>query len=241
MTDRRKLLAGARAWNPAMGGPTAWYYAAGQYVSLNGANVANWQDRLAAGNDITQGTALLQPGWEASGGWSASKPSIRSEAEPLTSPSGGLAPIETVFSGTNRPFTVLITCQALLFTGNIWCTWTNTNGDVYQRLMVNDSQFLSMSRTDSVTTRTATATISPIGTGHVRLAYTFDGVFAGAYVNTIRVINGDQLDVGATTFHRFTVGNARDVRFTEVVVYPRAFSAAEVALYYAYSLAEWGA
>ena len=241
MTDRRKLLAGARAWNPAMAGPTAWYYASGHYVSLNGANVVNWADRTLGGNDIIQSTALLQPLWEANGGWSASEPSIRSESERLVSPSGGLAPIETVFSGTNRPFTALITCQVLQFPGDsVLCMWSNTNGDVRQRCIVTSSQFIGITRTDSVTTRTATATISSIGTGHIRVAYTFDGVFAGAYLNTIRVINGDQLDVGATTFHNFTVGDARDVRMTEVVIYPRAFSAAEVALYYAYSLAEWG-
>lgn len=239
MTDRRKLLLGEQVWSPIAAGPTAWYYAAGQFVTLSGTGVVVWADRLGAGSDIIQGAPGSRPTWEASGGWSASKPSIRSTAQPLQSTGG---PIETVFSGTNRPFTVVATCQIISYVGpNLICDWTNAPGSAKQECNVTASQFMNAERVaDAADSKSMTATSPAIGTGHVRLAYAFDGVTMSMYVGTTRTLV-DQLDTTVATFGQFAIGTGRDIRYTEVIVYPHAFSAAEVAQYNTYSMNEWGA
>lgn len=234
-------MLGGIPWSPQASGPVAWYYAAGQYVSLNGAVVVNWNDRLANGGDIIQVAPGFQPTWEPAGGWSASKASIFSASDTLNSPSGGLAPIESLFSGTSRPFSVLATCQIVLTGTQNICKWTGAGG-VNQSCIITNSNFLSISRSDGVITETITDTTTPVGTDHIRVAYTFNGLTGAAYLGALRVLSGTVgLNVGPTTYTQFTLGDVRELRYTELIAIPRALSAAEVALYYAYSLNEWGA
>lgn len=242
--DRRLMLGGV-PWSPQTAGAVAWYYAAGQYVDLSGSVVNNWNDKLANGNDIIQVAPGFQPTWESVNGWSANRSSIRAVSQPLSSPSGGLAPIESVFSGLDKPFSVLLTCQDLvLSSSSTVAKWTGS-GSVAQSCIINNSNFLSITRSDGVNSSAITATVSAMGSGHTRLAFTFDGATGAAYLGTARAVSGTigggPSDPGSMSFTSFTLGDVRDLRYTEVIVLPRALSAAEIALYYAYSLNEWGA
>jgi len=237
--DRRRVLGGT-PWSPEIARPIAWYYAAGQYVSLNGAGVVNWNDKLAGGNDVIQATSIFQPTWESVNGWSSTESSIRAISQPLNSAGSGAAPIEAAFSGTGKPFSVLVTCQVLLAGTQNVCKWTGSGG-VLQSCTINGSGFLGMTRSDGVTTETATATVSPVGSGHLRLAFTFDGSTGSGYVEGLRAFNTILANPGTMALTQFTLGDVRDLRYTEVIAIPRGLSAAEVALYNAYSLNEWGA
>jgi hypothetical protein len=129
------------------------------------------------------------------------------------------------------------------YTGTeVICKWDDPVAPAEQECSVTSSQFMNIERVDNASsTKSGTSTTPPLGLGHVRLAYTFNGILANTYVNNIRAIGPVQLDTGAATFARFNIGPGRDIRYTELVVYPRAFAAAEVAAYYSYSLNEWGA
>jgi hypothetical protein len=237
----RRLAIGGSAWSPLQAGPTAWYYASGQYVTLSGANVSAWADRLANGNDIIQGVPGFQPTWESVNSWGANRSSIRAVSQPLNEPSG-VAPVVANYSGNARPFTALVTCQDLfLSSSSTVCKWTGAGG-VLQSCIINGSNFLSMTRSDGADTNTITATANAIGSGHIRLAFTFDGQTGIAYLGTLPVVSGSihSAPIGSLAFTSFTLGDVRDLRYVETVIYPRALAAEEVAAYNAYSLNEWG-
>jgi hypothetical protein len=241
MMDRRLLL--DASWSPANAGPAAWYYAAGQFVSLNALGVVAWHDRLANGGDLIQVNVIDQPQWEATGGWSSSKPSLLFAAKSLNSPSGGLAPIEAMFTGLNRPFTVLATCQVTSFADiTTIASWSVASQVADQRCQVTTAQLLSSFReSDSSSTASLTSTAPPIGSGHVRLAYTFGGTTMSLYLGATLVGSDPNFDVGTCTFDKFSLGSSTSaVRFTEVVVYPRALLPREIELYSEYSRNEWG-
>ena len=63
-------------WSPfAVGQPIAILDAA-QGITLNGSNAAGWADQSGNGNDVLQGTAADQPGWNATDGNLNGQPSV---------------------------------------------------------------------------------------------------------------------------------------------------------------------
>ncbi len=245
--DRRAVIAGSGSgWSPQSATPIAWFYAATPYVTLNGASVSGWLDRSGNGNNLDQSSAPSQPTWESSGGWSSSKSSIKFLAQSLNSVSG---PLLTVFSGNSKPFTVLATVQVLAFADPATVvSWDDTLITARQNCTVTASQFISAKREDDIgSSHTVTASILPVGTGHVRLAYVFSPSQFDLYVNGAVAISDGGFIVNTCTFTRFRLGDGPEVgpdsingRIAEVVIYPRALAASEVAAYYSYSLNEWG-
>jgi len=102
---------------------------------------------------------------------------------------------------------------------------------------------MSSTRTDSGSSNTVTASANLVGSGHVRLAYSFGGDLMTMHLNTLQVASSSIVGGGGASvaWTSFTIASVRDMRITELIAVPRALSAAEVALYYAYSLNEWGA
>ncbi len=238
--DRRTALL-ASQWSPLQARPAAWYYAAGQFVSLDALTVIVWADRTSQGNDLIQGTSILRPSWEATAGWSADKPSIRASTQWMETAPG--SPIASMFSGANVAFTVLATVEVITAaSAGTVAAWASTDQQNREQCNVTSSRFMQVLRADSDTTLTTTATASPTS-GHARLAFTFDGTTGRAYLGNLLVASGTiaGAPVEPLTFDFFTIGaSGMDVRYTEVVAYPRALAPEEVRLYSAYSLNEWG-
>lgn len=226
-------------------------------VSLNGADVAAWADQSGNGNHVAQGTANLQPAFNASNPHFRSRPSIdfhKSAGEYLF---GSSLPVCTLLGGSDKPFTAFVVCRR----------WTKATADEYCLSLGNSAQasqsYLSLgyryqssnSQRPTFDVRDDAGTAATVATGQNEiadlgpqvLAWSASGTVAQCYVlgasqnplydavvGTLSSGN-DYTAHGAITFNRFaigaqlrsTAGRQCDLEVARVLVYGRELTEAE--------------
>lgn len=238
-------VSGVRGWTPISMGPLSWIYAAPEYVTLSGLNVARIEDRSGNGNYVDQSAPPSQPLWEPTG-WSSRKPSVAFSAQSLNNNSTSLF---AFLNGSDKAFSVLTTCQVTSYTSvNTIVSWDDSPTNTARcELTLDTSQLIGFKREDdAAAVKTGTSASPAVGTGHVRLAWVFNGTTMDAYVEGALALAGSDGDVGAMTMTRLRIGDGIEAgadsltgRLVELVVVGRAVSVYEISRYQAYSIAEW--
>lgn len=240
--DRRIVMA-----TQSSGAMLAWYYASIEQITLVGATslVRQWRDRASGGSNLTA-DLLENPTWEASGGWDGSHPSVRfsgGATHELSATKGQLANLRGAFG-------ILATFQNQDTANNTTLfAWHPAAGGQWVAVTTTPSAgnaFLRVERFDGANLVGATGSIN-LGTGHRRIAVSFDGTRVSTWVDAVQDLNGSSLaGVGAILSDTWTIGwgdlpFSCNARFVEVQVFRTTLSARDVAGYQAASLNNWGA
>jgi hypothetical protein len=237
--DRRVTLA-----SQSSGNLIAWYYARLSSVSLIGATgVRFWFDRSGRGNTLSAPSSE-EPTWEASGGWDGSHSSINfpgGSTHSVQRTSGQLAALTGAFG-------ILSTFQNTDTANNTnICAWFGPSHWTAVRTFPSaGNAFLRVERFDGTTLVGATGSIA-LGSGHRRIAVSFDGSRVSTWVDAVQDLNNSSLSgVGSIVTNTFSIGwggnpFSCNARFTEMQVFASTISALTVQGYQASSLINWGA
>ena len=230
-------------WSPrSLPGLIAWYYAHPSFwVMSSESEITTWLDRSDTKSDIsTAGGSHPSPGIWSPGVYPVD---FDGAVDFLTTTT---APIATLVSGTDIPFSLLITMQINASNDHGVAEWlSGGNGLVQMRTNNAPPEQLRIQRRDDAATSVTVTGALDVGTTPNRHAF----IFPGTTVTTIRGRdidnNASAMNVGATTLTEFRLGRSTigqlDGKVTECVIYNRAITVAEWQQYVWYSLGEFGA
>lgn len=242
---------GGSAWTPNALAPLLWMYASPATLRLTAAGeVEDLLDRSPAKNDLQQLGVGVHP--EVIDNWRRGKPAIYFSATsggPFLPAKDTTGTLITVPSGTDRPFSALITLQLELPTvDQVILNWDHSSGGNAQSIVRVDNAgggCLRYARTDDASAAANVTGTVVLGGGVRRLGVIFTGTTASLLVDSVLDVNNAACDVGASTYNRWRIGtgpgiDALTAPCPECVIVPRAISLAEWAQYYQYSLGQWG-
>jgi hypothetical protein len=233
--DRRQLL------NTVSGdsGPVAWWSAQSSYVSRVGANVLTWFDRTGNGNQLSRIGGF--PQYESTGGWGVGYPDVMT-----TGGSDELGNSTGLVSRITGAFSVLMTFQNLdVVNPTSVLAWHNAANTQWAAIRTSAATgTLNVERTDGVTLVSATGS-ALLGTGHRRVAVSFDGQRVTTWLDGVLDIVAVNINPGPLSLGRLSLSwpglfAAADARFTEVRIFSSAIAPSVVAAYQTSSLADWG-
>jgi hypothetical protein len=248
---RRVLMATSVRRNSMPLSALAWFYAAPQYVEIDGSElVATWRDRGPNGLNLSAALAGERPSWESAGGWSASKSSI---FFPGGKNLGNGFALGAFFNGEDVPFWMFATCAVTdLTTERTIASWDDSVGLVAQSkcsVSATDgfSQYRRVDDASGSALQTATGNGCGVGTRR-RMGWSFNGTQITTYMDQIVTLNNAAADVGTLTANRLRVGDGNGPgadsflgRIVEIVIGVGAATVSDWTRYYSYSLGEWGA
>lgn len=195
--------------------------------------VSSWTDLSPAGNNATQGTGSAQPTYRTGANGLGGRPAVVFDGTGDWLAANGLA---TVFSGTDKPLSVIVVMDTTAYDDDPTCLWSAGNSGTttpYQNLDFRTTPSYRVGKRDDGNTGADTAQGTP-NTNPTIVSYVHTGVAVSLFANGATVINAAASNVGATTLNRFTLGAfgrtaAEDFyngRIAEVCAYDAAISTA---------------
>jgi hypothetical protein len=232
------------AWTPAQLSPRAWFSAEAQYITLAGTNVSSWADR--SGNGFAVAPVGAAPAFD-SNGWTAGQGAlIFNGAQSLTSSTSTLA---GAFNGDDASFSVLAVLRTASDTDGVIAAWESnaattqsylrarlTDGGPRLRFhAVDDNGVGAQNDENANLSLTAGNVVAWVRNGTSSVLYT-DGNTPDTATANIGVVTTNTFRIGAglTGNDIFFAG-----RLAELVVVPRAVTAAEFAQWRTYAKGRW--
>lgn len=251
--QRRKTFSTRNRWDPSALGPLAWWVADPRQIVLlddgGTPDVTIWRNRIGGNSGVLTNTdEETTPVWISN--WRGVGPALQFiDIDAMQLNANNDATVTTALSGSDTPFSILITAQARERTAGDFAqglvSWTEFLGNSVSRFEIESNGLLQYTRTDTGGTSNDAAGNIEVGTALRRLGCVFEGTVVKTYVDSELDLNTTS-NVGSLTLNRLRIGfytgsgTGPDLYLFELVVVPRAIGRNEWLHYYEYSTARWG-
>lgn len=232
---------GLKVWSPrSLPGLMGWYYAhPSQFVMGTATEISQWTDLSDTRSHLT-----ATPGSSPDVGlWPNGKTAV--DFDGASDFFGSSGPVVTFVSGSDLPFSFLITMRIDASADHGIAEWADAGNGLIE-LRTNNAppeQLRCRRRDDAGTTVTVTGALD-VGTAPGRHCFSFPGTTMSTYRNRDLDNAATAQNVTGVTVSTFIVGKSTigqlDGVVAEIVIYNRAISAAEWQQYVYYSLGEFG-
>ena len=224
-------------------GPLAWWYAHPKYLTLGAASIVNeWRDRSGNGNTLTPPGAA-NPVWSPNG-WRTGVGAVDfNGTDQLVELVSGSALSHV--TGTDIPFSCLLTARIDVSNDHGILMWSDA-GTARSEWRTNNAppETLRYRRVDDAASSVVVTGSLDVGTANSRFGLSFPGTTVTTYRARDVDNNATACNVGACTFTTFTFGQSTvgqlDGVAAELIILPRAMTAAEWQAYVYYSIGEFG-
>ena len=226
--------------------PLAWFYAHPSYLVFDDAQpdrVGSWKDRTGNAANTINRSGASWPLWSPNG-WRSGVGAVGFDgaAAFLNATSGPLATFQT---GADVPFSCLLTARIDASTDHGILYWLD-GGTARSHWRTNNTppEVNRYVRTDDAASSVTVTGALDMGTTNNRFGLVFPGTTVTTYRGRDIDNNASACNVGTCTFSQFELGRTSvgqlDGPVVDLVIVPRAITAAEWQAYVYYSIGEFG-